>query len=138
MKKECKEILDPDNLSCYDNQCCKKTGVLYVYWNEFYPKAWELKKHGLDSVADSIRKYPIKSYKERVNYDFPFLEENIINDKNRKHILRLNNIVDELNSMTDSDDFTEKEFVILVLKAYKQITGDALDKNLRITLLNYC
>ena len=36
------------------------------------------------------------------------------------------------------EQFTEKEFAILILKAYKQITGDALEKKQRELIFNYC
>ncbi|MBU4501632.1 MAG: hypothetical protein KKA79_03510, partial [Nanoarchaeota archaeon] len=62
-----KEIIkDKTNLDAYREQCCTRTGVCYTYWNEFFPKAIEFEKRGIEGVADNIKKCPIRNYRARV------------------------------------------------------------------------
>lgn len=85
-------------------QIIKETWISGDYWNEY----WGLEvlldcKEGVSLVTTSIRETPIKKYGER----YPLTEyDNVINEKNRERISRLDEIAERVNStMTDPATF---------------------------------
>ena len=106
-------------------QIAEETGISQDYFNEYNTKTLVLYTGGVDSVADFFRKYPIKKYEER----FPSTEFfNVVNDKNRARVQRLDEIAQMVNTgFIDPTNFTEAEFKSTINEVLKLIRGDSED-----------
>lgn len=102
-------------------QINQDTGISADYWNEYFAKrcSFSFEPNSCEAVAEEIRKYPIKKYEER----FPVNEfEEVINDKNRSRIKRLDELANVINSkFTNASNFTENEFKQLINEVFRLI-----------------
>ena len=93
--------LEPINVP----QLSAKTGISYDYINEYVSKEILIAAGERDRVAQSFRDNPIKKYEQRFS---PEEYVDVVNDRNRPTVLRLDEIAETANTiMTDPNNFTE-------------------------------
>lgn len=101
-------------------QISPKTGVSGDYFNEFWGKASKL-EISQEEFKKSIHDRPIKKYAQR----FPSDEyEGVISPKNKDAVQELDDIVDSVNSLAKSENFSERRFKELVNRATRLIYGE--------------
>lgn len=99
-----------------------KTGVSQDYCNQINGVAGLFKNKGIDSVKDRLKKSPIyvKKYEEAY-----FGCKNVVNDKNRKSIKRLDELAVQMNEiLKDIDSINEDAFRKICNEMYFLIYGD--------------
>ncbi len=111
-----------------------ETGVSAEYANEYNGKITFLsigdqdaETVGLPSdfvnrVAALFTRYPVKKYRER----FPLTEfEDVVNNKNREAVSRLDEIAEEANTrFIDPSEFTEDDFKRKINEVYTLVYGE--------------
>jgi len=96
----------------------KQTGVSHDYWNEYSFKVFDLSTFGFAEAKEDFRKYPVKRYGER----FPAGEyEDVVNDRNRARVSRLDDIALSARAIPDNADFTEADFKRIINEVYTLI-----------------
>ena len=102
-------------------QINEDTGISSDYWNEYFTKrcSFSFKSNSCEAVAEEIRKYPIKKYEERFSQKE---YENVITDKNKFRVKRLDELANLVNSkFTNTSNFTEYEFKQLINEVFRLI-----------------
>ena len=110
-----------------DLQISEETGVSQDFWNEFVPayqylqviKKFKEKKVSFDKVEEKLSQYRMKRYEKRFS---PTLYPDIINEKNREAIEKLDMLVDEFNEM-QGVGLEEEKIISIMNTASKLIYG---------------
>jgi len=110
-------------------QINEETGISADYWNEYFTKrcSFSFESNPCEAVAKQTNIYPIKKYEER----FPILKfEDVITDKNRNRVKRLDELADLVNSkFTDASQFTEDDFKQLINEVFHLIWNKENEKS---------
>lgn len=89
------------------------TGVSSDYFNVFYPWLMFLDVLSLEETAKFMREHPLEKYTERYKEeDFT----DLVNDKNREAILKLDSLVDKFNSFAQDPSLYKKEELIQMVQ----------------------
>ena len=99
-----------------------KTGIVGDYINEYFHHEYTRILDGMEGLADSIKRIPIKKYEERFS---PTENENLVNDQNRVAVSRLDEITDKVNSQfIDPNNFTLNDWKLIFNEVSMLIYAD--------------
>jgi hypothetical protein len=106
-----KEKRKPSDLTPISNP---ETGLTGDYRNEIGNLIYAVEKGSDEEIAESLKRRPLEHYDVRYK-DYV----NVVTDQNRESVSRINEIVDEINSMTDPKTLSRKR----IMELYKEIMG---------------
>lgn len=102
-------------------QILSQTGISADYYNEVMGVAMSIETCDRSWFTEELRKKPLKRYEERYSTQ-EFTE--VVTDKNRGSVKRLDEIVDALNkSLAAADRFTDQQMLDYVNELQMLIIG---------------
>ncbi len=101
-------------------QITSETGVSGDYFNELTMLRLNFFNGDREKILKTIKKRPIKKYQERYPVN---LFKNVITEKNKDAVNRLNQLADKINQFAKDEVFNDAEFVSIYNEMTKLIYG---------------